>query len=273
MNLLTSYISSSTALQKLNLCLSENRVDELAPLFWACTKAKNLQSFTSYGASLDLESVAAIVHMIEYSKVLYELELGHLQDEESFLQILGALELNQSLVRCKLHNSFPKLPISHLAESAMKFRTLKTIGIQRASDDEIDLAQEYIALTQNEGELNGRVLDCIELYFSRDHYLLDNIMYKDADVRGLIFDTRLFCGARPKECGPVKRCVPFELIEKILFLVHFDDKIFYEDQLKKIIRCLLDRRTLGKIVMDGMKPSKNFMYVRCRNIVESLKLQ
>ena len=91
------------------------------------------------------------------------------------------------------------------------------------------------------------------------------------DIRSLIFDTRLFCGLKPKRKSSVKRReIPVELIEKILLLAHFDDEICYEHQVKVMIRCLLDRRTLGKIPLQEMKPSKNFMYVRCRNILESL---
>ena len=246
----------------------------VSSLLWACANSRSIQSLSLSGLSLDPESFQALSFMLRNSRALYIyiLDLDTILDRNAFNQVLDAVNTSQSLVHCRIPVDFPQFELVELINSIKHHRTLQKFEVERISDAEPRAFFETYPIHDEKRALQGS-LAVASVVHTIDHrnQIIQNEAYVDLDVRNLIFDARFFCGLRFMKArgGERQRQIPIELIERILFLAHYDDKICYEDQLKVIIRCLLDRRTLGKIIHDEITPSKNFIYVRCRHIVES----
>ena len=62
--------------------------------------------------------------------------------------------------------------------------------------------------------------------------------------------------------------LPIEIIEPILSFTQ--SHLWIPEQLRVIIRCLRDRRSLGKIRSEVVKFDKNVLYVRCKRVLAQL---
>jgi hypothetical protein len=274
---LANYVSTSKSLRKLDLKLSgtEDYFAGRTSLFSVLSSDPNQLESVKLELTFVQNILDGLAQMIRASKVLYSIEINEIKGSDAAEQLLDAVSKSTSLIKCflgttNLFHSFFETAVKKLRVNTIlkKLDYLDPGMPLRNFTDRECVAFQILKTYKN--------MWAIQLMNRREGSYCRNDNYIDLDIYGLLFDVRLFCGTRAKESkGHKSRVIPSEVLEKILFFAHYDNKILYEDQLRVIIRSLLDRRTLGKIVFKDkspdLQPSKNLLYVRCRNALEFVK--
>jgi hypothetical protein len=89
---------------------------------------------------------------------------------------------------------------------------------------------------------------------------------KQEDPRQLLRLARTILLSKPT----MSTIIPRELYRVIVY-EGFTDGTWYEDQLLIIVKALLNRRTLGLVYENSLSLSRSFLFVRCREALETVR--
>ena len=87
------------------------------------------------------------------------------------------------------------------------------------------------------------------------------------ETRDLLKTTRILSAIKRSQTQKL----PTEVIEQILTCSIAQNSMWIKDQLDVIIKCLRDRRTLGKVHSDVVDLDKNVLFVRCKRALAQLE--
>jgi hypothetical protein len=198
--------------------------------------------------------LATIQSVLLKNKSLYRLDIRqvYFQQPDDTCKLLCALEKNDSIVRFRLQAKYKHESISEL----QRFRPHDIESLFRSSS-----SIEQFVFSVSTRDYSVRASPVPEGEF--DHFthfqtteVMKNSSYfqrlkRDKDkicgLRGLISFARLVAGCRRGLDG-IR--VPVEVLESILIAGLTGDVSGHLPRLRRIIRCLLDRRTVGKIHND-----------------------
>ena len=82
----------------------------------------------------------------------------------------------------------------------------------------------------------------------------------------LVRDARMFSSSKWTR----KLCLPVEVIEQILMCSVAQGTLWTKRQIRVIVRCLLDRKTIGMIHSEVVKFDKNVLFVKCKRVLVQL---
>ncbi len=266
-------IQNSTVLRKFSFH-SYEKTESIEPIISACSQSSSLESASFEGFLNQSKYIEVFEAMIPVAKI-HSLELNGINRTQDAIQILRAVSKSESLVQVKCQMASQAINVLEFARAVNDAQNLCILDISIHSYElGIQEFESQTAVDEEKIFATKRSIQGIKFSCRNRSFLLENSAYIELDLQSLIFEARLLSGSRfvrKKKGMKQHRHLPAELIEAILLHAYYDEKVCSEDQLKTIIRCMLDRRTLGKIVMKEMEASKSFMYVRCRSVLESLR--
>ena len=204
------------------------------------------------------KDITVLPDLISQSRSIHHLHLyiDNIRDD-LFYDLLQKMESSCSIVKFHLICQPP---------TSLNYRRIAA-GIQKCR-----VLNDLTLFEKSVGEEQERVVDS----FFADCVNLERLQVKrwervresfQDELTSLIKISRTFCGARwLKESR-----VPTELLD--LILVEGFKKIGWVDgQFGVVKKVLMDRRSLGLVYSDALPLSKSYLYVRCRDALDKIRI-
>ena len=274
LNILLSFLPQATALTRLFLQFRSGlrkdiQFDDLIESIPALVPIQKLEF--SLEDSRPSE-VGALAKLIRNSKSIHALRLDIRTRETDHFRIFEALAESKSIVdfKCVIngYGSASDDVSSRLIACISKNRILNNVYIsfdgpffdlQRSFGDDIE---KTVSTNRNLDRMHVSNADSYQNFDVQSPRLKQGSEHS----RSLVRIARTLALSKFTK----KTVFPRELLHSILF-EGFNGQEWFEDQLQTVIRCLLDRCTLGLVYSDILPVSKSYLYVRCRDALGQVR--
>ena len=265
---LTAFVSRSQRMKQLDIHDIKQTLNTKL-MFQAIGNSKSIRSL-GVCLSDSRNSLSGLIDLIRCTTQINDLcvFLNPTSIEDQY-QLLSALSQNQSIVRASIRDKsddddasvdeIEQEELQRLAELLPKNRTISELFI----DFSFFAMNSDVQATVDSMAASTRNLDQISLN-GRKYKRSETVQI----VRELIVIARTLVGSKSTK----EWVIPRELFNVILF-EGFKCEYWYDDQLKTVIRCLLDRRSLGLVYEGILSLSRSYLFVRCRDALEEIRMQ
>ena len=269
--LLSDYLATAPILKNLHLSCFFTKKADYSDILKSIELTKSIETLTIEDNQADLSFIKALARLIRNSETIMSIValFKNEADEEgeASRSFLKALKKNTSLVNLKVDLLYLfEWPTHEL------FEYIKTSRLNSLSLFNVDLDKRMKVRPIPKTSMLAH-LDLIYYHHEDDYFGQVTLLGSSSSVRQLesfriVKSARLFLSMRPIN-GRRER-VPREIMILILIRCRLTDEFWPGDWLATITRCLLDRRTLGKVQHDIVPFSQPALHAVCRKVIQSL---
>ena len=260
---LSAFLSRTETLQTLYMSFGDGEAD-ISTVIGALTSSKSIKRLKlGFDPKKENDSLL-LFDLISKSRSINHvtLALNNLATDDLY-RVFENLEKSDSIVKFGLSihlvDAAESIDYGRIASSISQCPTLNGVSLTLRSDG---------ASSNLDSNMVNKIFDTcsnLDALNIRGHSLVRE-SFDEEDLEDLIEMARTFAGSNMTK----HTVLPRELFSIMLY-EGFKHLNWFDGQLSTVIRALLDRRTLSHVQSDLLPLSRAYLYVRCRDALETIR--